>query len=144
MTMAEIEYRTPNGLHDAYLLGFAVDNGDATLRLEIDWLVETLDSEAQSQRPGWKRGTLLIEGLQYFVIGPPRNGLTKFDDYSPDQVHGSKTSNEEIKVNGLPDVTDDAFRHTLYLGYWEPFIHFAGTSATVSPADLIVREMSAG
>ena len=143
MTMEEVEWRTPNGLHDAYLRSFSVDYETAILRLEIDWFIEVSKENTSEQESIWRRGTLLIKGLEYFVIEPPRNGLRDFGDYAPDQMLGSATTSDEIASKGLPDVSGNAFRHSLYLGYWESFIHFAGTSAEVSPAELLVREMGA-
>jgi len=143
MTMEEVEYRTPNGLHDAYVKGFSVDYETATLSLEIEWFVEVLKEETAEQKSIWQRGTLVIKGLEYLVIEPPRNGLRDLNDFAPDQMHGYATTSDEVASKGLPDVSGNAFRHSLYLGYWESFIHFAGTSAEVSPAELLVREMGA-
>jgi hypothetical protein len=144
MTMVEVEYRTPNGLHDAYLRGFSVDYEKATLQLEIDWLVDVPKKNSLDPEPIWKRGTLLIRGLEYFVIEPPRNGLRTFSDYAPDQMHGYATTSDDVVSKGLPDVSGDAFRHSIYLGYWESFIHIAGALAEVSPTELLVREMGEG
>jgi hypothetical protein len=141
--MAEVEWRTPNGLHDAYLRGLSVDYEQATLRLEIDWLVGVSDPDSPEHGSIWKRGTLLIRGLEYLVIEPPRNGHRDFRDYAPDQMQGYATTSEEIAAKCLPYLSSDAFRHSLYLGYWESFIHFAGTSAEVLPTELLVREMGA-
>jgi hypothetical protein len=143
MTMEEVEYRTPNGLHDAYLKGFSVDYETATLSLEIEWFVEVLQEKTAEQESIWKRGTLVIKGLEYFVIEPPRNALKDLSDFAPDQMQGYGTTDKEVASKGLPGVSDNAFRHSLYLGYWESFIHFAGTSAEVSPTELLVREMGA-
>lgn len=129
MTMEEVEYRTPNGLHDAYLLGISTNYEDRTLRLDLDWWVG--DPE------GYRRGSILISGLRYCVVEAPSRG----DGETPDQINGSETDLDEITRCNLPRVDDGVFRHTIYLGYWESFIHFAGTSAEVFPAELIVREM---
>lgn len=141
MTMAEVEYRTPNGLHDAYLRGFAVDYEQATLQLEIDWLVSVPEERSLRSDSLWTRGSLLISGLEYLVVEPPRNGLRESKDYAPNQVQAYATTDDEIAIKHLPDVSDNAFRHSLYIGYWESFIYIAGASAEVSPAELLVREM---
>ena len=135
--MEEIEHLMPNGLHDAYLLGISTDYKQRTLRLELNWLVGSSAEETHGQRFHYQPGSLLIHGLRYCVVEAPLHG----DGAEPDQINGFETGRDEIERCNLPDVNEDVFRHSLYVGYWTSFIHFAGTSAEVIPAGLIVREM---
>lgn len=139
MTINEVLDRTPNGLHDAYLLGISTDYKERTLRLELNWFVELPKDMATEGWDGYRVGSLLIRGLRYCVVEAPQYG----DGEAPDQIHGCETKPEDIQRCKLPDVGDDVFRYSIYLYYWESFIHFAGTSAEVIPADLFVREMVA-
>jgi hypothetical protein len=138
MTMEEVEYRTPNGLHDAYLLGLSTDYKAGTLTLDLEWFVG-LSTDLPEARPEYKPGQLVISGLRYCVIESPEKG----DGTAPDQINGFATGGDEIQRCHLPDVDDGIFRHTIYLGYWTSFIHFAGANAEVFPPSLIVREMGA-
>ena len=135
--MKEIEYRTPNGLHDAYLLGFTVDYRKRVLCLDLNWLVGTPEGETKEQREGYKPGTLVVSGLKYCVVEAPAKGTGD----EPDQIAGFETGLTEIERCKLPEVDQDTFRHSIYVGHWEAFIHFAGISADVIPADLMIREM---
>ncbi len=135
----EVLNRTPNGLHDAYLLGISTNYKERTLRLEINWLVGFPEGKTHEEREGYRIGSLLISGLRYCVVEAPQYG----DGETPDQIDGYETKPEDIERCKLPDVSDDVFRYSIYLYYWESFIHFAGTSAEVIPADLLVREMVA-
>ncbi len=138
MTMKEIEFRTPNGLHDAYLLGISTDYNKRTLRLDIDWLVAPT-SKKYEERNGYQFGSLFVSGLRYYVVEAPVLG----NGESPDQINGFETDVDAIERCKLPDVEEGIFRHSIYLGYWESFIHFAGSSAEVHPSNLLVRDMEA-
>ena len=139
MTIQEVLDRTPNGLHDAYLLGISTNYPERTLRLEINWLVGFPEGKTHEEREGYRLGSLLIRGLRYCVVEAPQLG----NGEEPDQINGSETKPEDIERCKLPDVDDGVFRYSIYLYYWESFIHFAGTSAEVIPADLLAREMVA-
>jgi hypothetical protein len=139
MTMQEVEYRTPNGLHDAYLLGLSIDYEERILRLKISWVVSLPQDSAAKSGLTYRKGELVVSGLKYCVVGPPVKG----DGEAPDQINGFVTGEEEIERCNLPEVDSGIFRHSIYLGYWTSFIHFAGASAEVFPGDLIVREMGA-
>ena len=136
--MKEVEYRTPNGLHDAYLLGLSVNYRERVLRVDLKWLIGTPGGKTHEAREGYKAGTLIVSGLRYCVVEAPAQGTGD----EPDQIiNDFETGLAEIERCNLPDVDEDTFRHSIYLALWESFIHFAGTSAEVIPADLIVREM---
>jgi len=132
MTMEEIEYRTPNGLHDACLLAQSIDYKERTLTFSINFFV----GEGESV---YKRGTLTIHNLEYCVMEAPeaKNPMGRTSPF-----YGFPTGADEIQRCGLPDVPSGTFRHSLYMHDWTSFIHFAGTDAEVVPTDLIVRDKS--
>ena len=134
--MEEVQYRTPNGLHDAYLLGLSVNYRKQVLSLELNWLIGTPDGGTEEEREGYQEGTLNISGLQYFVVESPRCELDE-----PSYIDGFATRVSDIEQSALPDIPSNCFRHSLFVGESNSFIHFAGASAEVLPASLIVREM---
>jgi hypothetical protein len=133
MTMKEVEYRTPNGLHDAYLLGLSVDYVKQTLTLDLNWAACLHDGTNREERCVYKQGQLIIRGLKYCVIEAP--------DGEMDQINGFETKAEDIERMRLPDVGSDVFRYSIFVLGWYSSIHFAGDHAEVVPADLIVRGM---
>jgi hypothetical protein len=137
MTMKEVEYRTPNGLLDSQLLGLSVNYQERVLRLDLNWLIGTPEGNTYEEREGYRTDTLTISGLRYCVVEAPLLGTGD----SPDQIQGFETGLAEIERCQLPDVDGDTFRHSIHVGFWESFVHFAGISAELIPADLIVREM---
>jgi hypothetical protein len=135
--MKEIELRTPNGLHDAYLLSFVVDYETRTLQLYLNWLVGTPDGETEEAREGYRRGTLTISDLQYFVIEAP--GAASGTD-APSAIDGYETRPHDIERCSLPALSELTFRHSIFVNNWNSFIHFAGASAEIDPLNLLVRK----
>ena len=138
MTIDEIDYRTPNGFHDAYLLGFSVDYRKQTLELDLNWLIGIPEGKTTEEREGYLEGTLTISGLQYFVMDGPDRVLDE-----PSHIDGFRTRQTDIEVSKLPSIPSDCFRYSLFIGVSNAFLHFAGKDAEVSPPSLIVREMKA-
>ncbi|HEV2644763.1 MAG TPA: hypothetical protein VGU46_00205 [Acidobacteriaceae bacterium] len=140
MTMEEIVYRTPNGLHDAYLLNLDANYREQVLRFDLNWFVGIPDGSTEEEREGFREGTLIVRGLKYLVIESP----TKAKGYEePSHIDGFVTRPEDEIRMSLPSIAEGGFRYSIFIGEWNSFIHFAGTSAEVTPADLIVREMRA-
>jgi hypothetical protein len=140
MTIEELLSRTPNGVHDAYLLNLDVDYRKAALRLVLKWWIGDLHSEIEEERERCQEGTLTVHGLQYLVIESP-GAVAGYEE--PSYIDGFVTRPQDITRTSLPSIADDAFRYSIFVGDWNSFLHFAGTSAEVTPADLIVREMRA-
>jgi hypothetical protein len=140
MTIEDVVHRTQNGLHDAYLLNISIDYRECVLRIDLNWWAGDLHSEIEEVREAFREGTLIISGLQYFVAESPANG-SSVDE--PSYIDGFVTRASDVVRVSLPDLKDGASRYSIFVGEWNSFIHFAGTSAEVIPADLIVREMVA-
>ncbi len=131
MTMVELELQTPNGLHDAYLMGLAVDFGKKVLMLELQWFVGVPDAATEDEREEYRAGTLQIEELFYCVSEAPMvaSGYAGYPG-GPSHIDGFETREVDIARCNLPAVPGDVFRHSIFVGTWNSFIHFAGTSAT--------------
>ena len=140
MTIEEVVDQTPNGLHDAYLLKVNVDYRERTLRLDLNWLIGTPPGETDEEREGYREGALFVHGLQYLVVESPAS-VEGYEE--PSYIDGFVTRPQDIERTSLPPISKTAFRYSIFVGEWNSFIHFAGTSAEVSPADLIVREIRA-
>jgi hypothetical protein len=140
MTMEEVAYRTPNGLHDAYLLGLSVDYKERVLRFDLNWWTGDLSSDIEEVRESWRQGALVIQGFLYLVIESPGEGGAGDE---PSYIDGCATRESDIARALLPSIPDNCFRYSIFVGDWNSLIHFAGTSAKVDPNDLIVREMRA-
>ena len=140
--MEEVAYRTPNGLHDAYLLKLSVDYRERILRLELNWWIGTLEGKTEEEREGYQEAPLIVRGLEYLVIEAPA-GSGRYSGYAePSYVDGFVTRPEDILRMNLPTIPEAGFRYSIFVGEWNSFIHFAGHSAEI-PDNLIVREMRA-
>jgi hypothetical protein len=135
--MSDVLRLTPNGLHDAYLLRLAVDFEQRVLRLDLNWLVGSPDGETDEEREGFKLGALIIKDLEYCVTEAPAGQGCKGYRDGPSYIDGFETRAIDIERCHLPEVSQDTFRHSIFVGEWNSFIHFAGTSAEVEPAALI-------
>jgi hypothetical protein len=137
VTIDEVIFGMPNGFHDAYLLSISVDYRECILRINLNWWTGDLGSEIEEVREAYREGTFIVTGLQYFVVESPANG-SSVDE--PSHIDGFTTRTSDVIRASLPDVSSGAFRYSLFVGEWNSFIHFAGTSADVLPTDLIVRK----
>jgi hypothetical protein len=136
LTIDEVISGTPNGFHDAYLLGFSVDYRECSLRIDLNWWTGDLGSEIEEVRESYREGTFIVTGLRYFVVESPVNGGLVDQ---PSYIDGFATRASDVIRASLPNVSGEAFRYSIFVGEWNSFIHFAGTSANVFPTDLIVR-----
>jgi len=139
MTIEETVDRAPNGLHDAYLLGVSIDYGLRTASFRIKWDIGMVNPV---QTEGHIEGTLSVSGLQYLVIEPPwkdnRYEAATYGYDEPSYIDGYVTRDDDVQPLSLPEIPNTASRYSLFVGAWNSFIHFAGTSAEVAPADLLM------
>src|SRR5205823_4639130 len=119
----------PNGFHDAHLLNISVDYRERTLQIDLNWWTGE-ESEIEEVREAYREGTFIVSGLQYFVVESPENRPLKD---GPSDIDGFKTRDSDIIRASLPNVSSEAFRYSFFVGDWNSFIHFAGTSASVLP-----------
>lgn len=135
MNLPQLTKTLPNGLHDAYLIGFDVSFTDATAVLRVRILVNSIDEETRHED-----AEIYLEGLQALVIEGPQMisqplatplDISSFDtteEYYP----AFATFPEAIKINFLSLYLDDP---------WNSFIHLAAVSARIAwsakhPSDL--------
>jgi len=83
-----------------------------------------------------------VSGLQYLVIEPPwkdnRYEAATYGYDEPSYIDGYVTRDDDVQRLSLPEIPNTASRYSLFVGAWNSFIHFAGTSAEVAPADLLM------
>jgi hypothetical protein len=136
VTIDEVISGTPNGFHDAYLLNISVDYRERTLQIGLNWWIGDLSSEVEEVRESYREGRFIVTGLQYFVVESPANGSLTDE---PSYIDGFETRASDVIRASLPDISSEAIRYSFFVGDWNSFIHFAGTSAKVLPTDFIVR-----
>lgn len=128
MTIAELEHNLPNGFHDSFMVGFAVDFAAATACFELDVDFDNPNPDV------FKRIKLRVSGLSLFVVGQPdmRNPLS----------FGSTvwTSGYETDEKMLPDLETyrrnapaGSFFYSFFLKHYNCFIHLSATDASLAP-----------
>jgi hypothetical protein len=129
VTIDEVISGTPNGFHDAYLLSISVDYRERILRINLNFCwTGDLNSEICEVQEAYREGTFIVSGLQYFVIESPAKG-SSVDE--PSYIDGFKTRASDVIRASLPEVADDTFRYSFFVGDWNSFIHFAGALADI-------------
>ena len=68
MTMEEIAESLPNGFHDSSIVGVRLDYVQRTAEIDIELWLSSPDEADQEK---YRRATLFISELIYFVIEPP-------------------------------------------------------------------------
>lgn len=139
MTIGQVVDRTPNGLHDAYLLGISIDYGLRTASFRINWDVGTVEPAATTE---FKEGMLSVSGLQYLVIEPPwRDDRYEAPTYGydePSYIDGYVTRDDDVQRLNLPAISPNSSRYSLFVGAWNSFIHFAAESTEIKPQELLI------
>ena len=130
MNLEEIEKSLPNGFHDSYIEKVSIDyfKQEASFRLNI--LTGVPSAEDKSGRETYRKASLTLSGLLYFVVEPPdpkypyeKEGALWMDAGPVGSVHLKTTTK-------LPDeVPEGAFRYWIYIRNWNSFIHFAAMDA---------------
>jgi hypothetical protein len=139
MTIKETVDRTPNGLHDAYLLGVSIDYGLRKASFRINWDFGMVEPVATTV---FREGTLSVSGLQYLVIEPPwrdsRYETATYGYGEPSYIDGYVTRDDDVQRLNLPLIPVTASRYSLFVGAWNSFIHFAAESAAIEPPELLI------
>jgi hypothetical protein len=115
MTIDEIEATLPWGFHDADLLSIHVDFLGHQAAFDLD---VPMDERQTASR----RGRLVVEGLIFCAIEPPRNVIA-----GPAWIDSGNTP--DVGTATLPVVPSGAFVHWFFLQDANSFIHVAGTGA---------------
>jgi len=131
-SLSEIEARLPNGFHDAYLETVTLDLAANTARMDLQLLVSDLDAVTEEEREAYRRATLQLKGLVYFVIDPPGpKGEWKQDGgVSLDAGDATDDSNPKAPRPLMPLPTG-TFAYWFFVRDWNAFIHVAARGATL-------------
>jgi hypothetical protein len=133
MTIEQVVNQAPNGLHDAYLLKLDVDYRERVLRFNLNLWVGNLDSSVEQEREAFREGNLIVRGLEYLVIESPTNSDGYRAYQGPSHIDGFITRQPDIERVSLPPVPENASRYSIFVGEWNSFMHFAGSSAELDP-----------
>lgn len=124
MTLSELDDTLPNGLHDAYLTGFAVAFDQSAAWLRVKLLVS-----GPTERARHADAEIRLAGLAAFVVEGPENVPTSS---APLGISSFETSDEHYPglIRYPPEVR--GLFHSLYVDApWNSFIHIAASSAEV-------------
>ena len=127
MTIEEIAQTLPNGFHDSTILSVRLNYEQRTAEIDMEiWVSGSVDTDPEQYR----RSTLLIFDLIYFVIEPPGPPNASHD--APTLVDGGSTELEQFG-NTLPKpLPDGAFTYWFFVSNWNAFIHVAALRAELA------------
>jgi hypothetical protein len=124
MTIEDIAQSLPNGFHDSKIFSVRVDYEQRTAEMDMEiWVADAEDTAPEQYR----RCTLLISDLIYFVIEPPGPPNVSHDATS--LVDGGSTD-LEVFADKLPKpLPAGAFTYWFFVSNWNAFIHVAALRA---------------
>ena len=127
MTIEDIAQSLPNGFHDSTILSVRLNYEQRTAEIDMEiWVSDSVDTDPEQYR----RSTLLIFDLIYFVIEPPGPPNASHD--APTLVDGGSTELEQF-ANTLPKpLPEGAFTYWFFVSNWNAFIHVAGLRAELA------------
>lgn len=126
MTLEEIEQSLPNGFHDSSITAVHLNYAQRTAEIDMElWVSVSIDED----RELYRRATLSISDLIYFVIEPPGHPNTSHDE--PSLVDGGSSEVAE-PTSPLPKpLPAGAFTYWFFVSNWNAFIHVAALSAEI-------------
>jgi hypothetical protein len=133
MTLAELEDTLPNGFHDAFLYGLAVDYKDQEVNLDVE-----LDFGSDDDLPDvsdYKRAEVKISGLEIFIVDPP-DSCPQYGTLGGDELamNGFVTASDEYWIGRIdPKLIKaagaDAPFYSFFVSSWNSCIHIAAKDA---------------
>jgi hypothetical protein len=134
VNLGEAEAVLPNGLHDAELIGFAVDYVTRTARFEFNAWVGDLSSHDHAIREKHQQVSLSLSGLRFLIVEKPdptygfQSGVPTIQGFSA--WGGKYTPPEEIShlVEQLPATS---FFEATFVDDWTSFIHIGADAAEI-------------
>ena len=125
MKFQDVEARLPNGFHDAKLKSTSIDYVERVLKIQMELLVGTPDSEDPEE---YRNATLSVTGLLFCAVDPPDVRYPFAEGHSPVWVSGDDQWPK--KLDGLlsslraniPGFTYQRF----FAVDWNSFIYVAG------------------
>jgi hypothetical protein len=133
MTLDELNYRFPNGFHDAEVYSIELNYRDGAAKLHLSLWVGSMD-DPQPERESYQEATVIVTGLYFCSIDPP-------DPTYPFIPHGKyiDVSGDPANVDRLPSLPDllsklpaDAWCYRFFVTDWNRFIHIAGRNAEIT------------
>ncbi len=130
--LSEIEAQLPNGFHDAELEAVALDLAADSVSLQLRIWIGDLYAATEEEREAYRKATLQLNGLVYFVIDPPGpKGEWKQDGgVSLDAGDATDDSNPKAPRPLVPLPTG-AFAYWFFVSDWNSVIHVAARGATL-------------
>jgi hypothetical protein len=117
----------PNGLHDAVLLGLAIDLQQREVSLDLDAWVGDLHAAEEEVREKRLRCTIIVSGVALLSIEPPDERLVAAPEPGMIDV-GTGKGHPDARIPPLPD---GAWLCWIFVVAWNTFIHIAGLSARI-------------
>jgi hypothetical protein len=137
MTIEEIERLLPNGFHDSTILSVRLNYEQRTAEIDMEiWVAGPVDEDPEQYR----RSTLLIFDLVYFVIEPP--GPPNASHAAPSLVDGGSTDLERSAYPLPKPLPAGAFTYWFFVSNWNSFIHVAALHAELAVPPLARKDQS--
>jgi hypothetical protein len=129
VTLDELCRTLPNGFHDAYLCRLSIDYTEGTVTLDLDLSYGDPDADTEGEREAYRCGQVVIAGLVWCVMEPPRTpGAKRSADGSRIDAGPLSTLNDPPELLPVPP---GAFSWWFYLDDTNSFIYVAATGATL-------------
>ena len=127
MTIEYISQLLPNGFHDSTIFSVRLNYEQRTAEIDMEiWVAGPADTDPEEYR----RCTLLIFDLIYFVIEPP--GPPNVSHEAPALVDGGSTELEHLAYTLPKPLPDGAFTYWFFVSNWNAFIHVAALRAELA------------
>src|SRR5687768_9586429 len=113
MTLDEIAATLPNGFHDTQLLNLSIDyvNGAVKMRVHI-WIGSM--SDPAEEREKYVDAEIELEGLQFWVIGPP-DPKYPYNEAGSIVIDVGSISELANPPSGLPEVSGEVFVNWMFV-----------------------------
>jgi hypothetical protein len=130
MTLDAVDRSLPNGFHDAYLRRLAIDYVERTVTLDLDLSYGDPNVATEAERDAYRRGQVVISGLVWCVMEPPRTpGSKRSEDGSRIDAGPLSALKDAPELLAVPS---GAFSWWFYLDEPNSFIYIAATDATLN------------
>lgn len=127
MNIEELEAELPNGLHDALLRSYALDQNEHRVEFVVDVWIGDLDSSVPSERERRRPARLDLLGLAYLVFEDPDPRYPATN--APVQIDTCGADENPDLVRQVPK---GGFAGRFFVTEWNAFIHFAAVEARLT------------
>jgi hypothetical protein len=131
-SLKEIEDQLPSGFHDAYLEAVTVDFVANAARLDMQLSVGDPDALTSEERDAYRRATLWLTGLVYFVVeAPGPNGEWWAHDGLRIDAGDARDDSNPAAPRPLVPLPNGVFAYWFFVSDWNAFIHVAARKAAL-------------